>query len=239
MRLLACGAHADDVEICCGGTVALAARLGYDVSILDLTAGELGSNGDPQMRAREADEAAELLGVSRRENAGLPDGHLNSADAGQRKVLVGWLRRLAPDLLLIPPAKTRHPDHGEAHHLLKDAAFLAGLRRYDVEGEARRPGSVFQYMERQSFEPSLYVDVSPVIEQKRQALLCYRSQFMRAEGTIPTFINEKGFLDRITTRDRYFGGIAGCEFAEPFAGIEPLLLDDPAIMLGPSRKEMP
>ena len=239
MHLLACGAHADDVEISCGGTVALAARLGHQVSILDLTAGELGSNGDTALRAREAVAAATVLGVSRRENAGLPDGHLNAADPDQRKVLATWLRRLAPDLLLIPPADNRHPDHSAAHRLLMDSVFLAGLRRYDVEGEAHRTGSVVQYMERRAFEPDLLVDVSAVIEQKRQALLCYRSQFQRDEGATPTNINAAGFLDWVIARNRHYGGLAGCESAEPFASTEPLLLNDPALMLGSVRKETP
>jgi N-acetylglucosamine malate deacetylase 1 len=237
MHLLACGAHADDVEISCGGTLALATSLGHKVSILDLTRGELGSNGDVESRAREAAAAAEVLGVSVRENAGLPDGHLNASDQEQRRVLVGCLRRLAPDLLLIPPAETRHPDHGQTHHLIKDAAFLAGLHRYEAEGEPGRAGGIYQYMEQQIFDPTLYVDVSSVIELKRQSLLCYRSQFEREPGSAPTIINDSGFLDWIISRNRHFGGRAGCEYAEAFAGTTALLLDDPAEMLGSLRKE--
>ncbi len=237
MHLLACGAHADDVEISCGGTLALAAGQGHEVSILDLTRGELGSNGDIESRAREAAAAGEVLGISHRENADLPDGHLNAADPEQRKVIVDCLRRLAPDLLLIPPAETRHPDHGQTHLLLKEAAFLTGLHRYEAEGEARRPAGIFHYMERHLFEPTLCVDVSSVIEKKRQALLCYRSQFDREEGAAPTIINASGFLEWIIARDRFFGGQNGCGYAEPFAAMSTLLLDDAAAMLGATRKE--
>lgn len=237
MHLLACGAHADDVEISCGGTVALAASLGHEVSILDLTRGEMGSNGSVESRALEAEAAGKVLGITHRVNAGLPDAHLNSADPEQRGIVVECLRRLAPDLLLIPPERTRHPDHGQAHHLLKDAAFLAGLRNFPADGEPGRPGSVYQYMERYLMEPTLYVDVSSVIERKREALLCYPSQFQREEGAAPTLINDSGFMDWIIARDRFFGGQTGCEHAEAFVGIQPLLIDDPAGMLALQRKD--
>lgn len=220
MKILACGAHPDDVEIACGATLALAARQGHETEILDLTRGELGSNGDPDLRAHEADEAARILDVAGRHQAGLPDGHLNAGDPLQRRTIVEWLRRLAPDLLIIPARENRHPDHDQAHLLLKEAVFLAGLARYEAEGEALRPRAVYETMERRVFRPDFVVDVSSLHEIKDEALRAYRSQFIRQEGTSPTMINDPAFLDSIRARDRYFGELSGCAWAEPFRALE-------------------
>lgn len=231
MHLLAVGAHADDVEICAGGTLALAAARGHEVSILDLTAGELGSNGDPALRAEEAAAAAAVLGVARRENAGLPDGHLNAADLGQRKALVGWLRRLGPDLIIIHTQRNRHPDHRAAHQLLWDAAFLAGLTRFAAEGPPRRPVRILEMMERFPFAPSVVVDIDSVIEQKQAALRCYASQFLRGSGRAETSINHPDFLGQILARDRFYGAQAGCNYGEPFLSAQVPLIRDPGWLL--------
>jgi bacillithiol biosynthesis deacetylase BshB1 len=233
MHLLAVGAHADDVEICCGGTLALAARLGHEVSILDLTAGELGSNGDAQRRAAEAAAAAAILGVARRENAGLPDGHLNAADEGQRRTVVEWLRRLGPDLLITHCGQNRHPDHNAAHQLLWDAAFLAGLARYPGDGPPRRPTRLLEMMERYPFAPSLVVAIDAAIAAKQAALACYRSQFQRADGLAATTINHPAFLEQILARDRFYGDQAGCTYGEPFFSRQVPLVRDPGWLLAP------
>ncbi|MEZ4395456.1 MAG: bacillithiol biosynthesis deacetylase BshB1 [Candidatus Krumholzibacteriia bacterium] len=234
MHLLACGAHADDVELGCGGTLALAASLGHTVSILDLTAGELGSNGDPARRAEEAAAAACALGVGRRENAGLPDGHLSAADLGQRREVAGWLRTLGPDLLIIPGAQNRHPDHSAAHHLLWDAAFLAGLERYDAAGAARRPQRIIETMERFPFAPSFVIGIDAVVEAKRESLRCYASQFLRGGGRAATSINHPDFLEQLLARDRYYGALGGCGYAEPFHSAQVPLVADPAQLLAPA-----
>jgi len=231
MHLLAVGAHADDVEICAGGTLARAALRGHEVSILDLTAGELGSNGDPALRAEEAAAAAVVLGVTRRENAGLPDGHLNAADLEQRRTLVGWLRRLGPDLIIIHTKRNRHPDHRAAHQLLWDAAFLAGLTRFAAEGPPRRPTRILEMMERFPFAPSLVVDIDAVIERKQAALRCYASQFSRGAGRAETSINHPDFLGQILARDRFYGAQAGCNYGEPFLSAQVPLIRDPGWLL--------
>jgi bacillithiol biosynthesis deacetylase BshB1 len=239
MRLLACGAHADDVELACGGALALAAERGHEVYILDLSAGEMASNGDPQTRAREAEAAARRLGVKERSNARLPDGRLSAADEEQRRIVVEMIRRVRPDVLLIPPAENRHPDHVQAHRLLSEAAFLAGLARYPAGGEATRPRAVYHYMERFPFSPSFILNTAAVAERKREALSCYASQFQRAPSAAATLINSPAFLDQIMARDRYYGGLAGCECGEPFLAPSPLRLDDPALLLPASLLEDP
>ncbi len=232
MHLLACGAHPDDVELGCGGTLALAAERGHEVSVLDLTRGEMGSNGDPESRAREADCAAKVLGLARRENAKLPDGALDAGDPEQRRAIVSWLRRLGPDLLIIPTRENRHPDHREAHRLLMDAMFLAGAGKFEAEGPVRRPARVMQYMERIPFTPSLLVNIDSVIDRKREAMLCYESQFQRKAESAATLINDPEFLEQIIGRNRHFGQQAGCVFAEPFLADAPPLFTDPGDILG-------
>jgi len=237
MKLLACGAHADDVELGCGATLALAAERGHEVRILDLTGGELGSNGDPATRAREASRAAAVLKAAGRHNAGLPDGGLDGGDSGQRRRVVEWLRRLRPEILLIPARENRHPDHRQAHVLLEQAAFMAGLARYEADGEPHRPRAVFQYMERIPFIPSFVVAADAFAERKRAALMCYASQFSRATGERDTFINRPGFLEHLFARDRYYGGLVGCEYGEPFFCALPLGIGDPAALLPPGAQE--
>jgi len=236
MRILACGAHPDDVEIACGATLALAARQGHDTVILDLTRGEMGSNGDPELRAAEAAEAGRILDVGERHQAGLPDGHLNARDEGQRRAAVEWLRRLRPELLIIPARENRHPDHDQAHLLMKEAVFLAGLARFEAEGEPARPRAVYETMERRIFRPDFVVDVSSLRDLKDDALRAYRSQFIRESGASPTLINDPAFLEAIRARDRYFGELAGCAWAEPFRALELLRLANLDCLLPAERK---
>ncbi|MCP4549072.1 MAG: bacillithiol biosynthesis deacetylase BshB1 [bacterium] len=220
MRILACGAHADDVEIGCGGTIALCASQGHEVAILDLTAGELGSNGTPAMRVEEAARAARVLGVTERFNAGLPDGLLREGDPEQRKTVIEWIRRLRPELVLVTPLASRHPDHVQAARLVTEAAYLAGLKRYPAEGEAFRPRLLLQYMDLCRCDPTFVVPTSEFLETKRGALLCYKSQFKRADGTAPTRINSPDFLEQILARDRFYGGLAGVPCGEPLLSCE-------------------
>ncbi len=233
MKIVAVGAHPDDVEICCGGAVALSAKSGHSVAILDLTAGELGSNGTEAERYSESSAAAEIMGVVQRHNAKLPDGGLDASDPAQLRAVIEWIRKLRPEVLLIPPERCRHPDHGQAHLLLKAAAFKAGLRRYAADGEPFRPRAIYQYLERFPFEPSFLIETDAVVDIKRRALRAYASQFERGEGQTGTLINDPGFLDDIEARDRYWGSMAGCTFAEPFLAMSaPLILDFAALAGG-------
>jgi bacillithiol biosynthesis deacetylase BshB1 len=239
MQLLACGAHADDVELGCGGTLAQSVRQGHAVAILDLTAGEQASNGSPELRAREAARAAEVLGVERRENAGLPDGGLRAGDADQEREIVQWLRRLRPDIVLVHSERSRHPDHVQSFHLLRAASFKAGLARYPADGEPHRPRALFQFMERFAFAPSFVVAIDSVVELKRQALSCYTSQFQRQPGDEETLINDPGFLDDVLSRDRFHGSLSGCRYAEPFLALQtPLLADLAAVLPGAKAGEV-
>ena len=222
LDLLAVGAHPDDVEISCGGTLALAAAQGLSVGILDLTRGELSTNGTPEERAREAEAAAMQLAVRGRWNAGLPDGGL-SLDNAQAAEVVSWIRRLRPAVLLTHFPQDRHPDHVAASQLLDRAWYLAGLRRFAPGTEPFRPGSRYHFASRIGFTPSFVVDVTEVWETKRRAIFAHATQVSRAtSGAMPTPLNADDFFDRIESRGRHYGGMIGAKYGEPFHSSEPL-----------------
>ena len=139
--VLAIAAHPDDVELTCGGTLIKMARAGYRTAILDLTAGETGTRGNPQLRAQEAAAAAQTLGVAERANAGLPDAHLHNSDA-TRRTAVEWIRHFHPATVILPFPVGRHPDHIAASEVARDACYLAGLTNYDADGEPHRPSKI-------------------------------------------------------------------------------------------------
>jgi bacillithiol biosynthesis deacetylase BshB1 len=223
LELLAIGSHPDDVEISCGGTLALAAHQGFRAGILDLTRGELATNGDPQTRARESDEAARLLGVVMRRNAALPDGGLRATDPDQERAVVALLRELKPAVILTHFPQDRHPDHVEASRLCDRAWYLAGLRQFRAGTGPFRPEARYHYASRVGFHPSLVVDITEVWDLKRAAILAHASQVLRAgAGTTPTQLNEPEFLARLEARARHFGTMIGVRLGEPFYSPEPL-----------------
>jgi len=223
LDLLAIGAHPDDVEISCGGTMALASAQGLKAGILDLSAGEMGTNGTPEIRAAEATEAARILGSRGRWNAGLPDGGLDAHDPEQVRGVVEWIRRLRPDVVLVHFPRDRHPDHVAAAELVDRASYLAGLRRYASPGEAFRPRVRYHYASRIGFEPSFVVDVTSVWEVKRSSILAHKSQVTReASDARPTPLNRSGFLEFVESRARHYGGMIGVGYGEPFHATEPL-----------------
>jgi bacillithiol biosynthesis deacetylase BshB1 len=228
VELLAVGAHPDDVEIGCGGLLVKAARDGRRTGVVDLTAGEAASAGDPATRRREAEEAAQVLGLAERRNLALPDAGLHRHDRAQLEALVAALRDLRPAVLLLPFPRCSHPDHVEAGHLGRRAAHLAGLRRWGGGG-AFRPSGVLYYESRVPLEPHLLVDVSDCAELKRAAIACYRSQFERG-GDGATSINDPRFLAAFRARSRWLGTLLGVEEAEPYRTGSPLPLEDPVAL---------
>lgn len=223
LDLLAVGAHPDDVEISCGGTLALAVTQGISVGILDLTRGELSTNGTPEERAREAEAAATVLGMNGRWNAALPDGAVSAADEAQTAEVVAWIRRLRPTVLLTHFPEDRHPDHVAASRLLDRAWYLAGLRRYHPEVDPFRPASRYHFASRIGFEPSFVVDVTEVWETKCRAILAHATQVSRAApGAKPTPLNTGDFIERMESRARHYGGMIGVRYGEPFHSTGPL-----------------
>jgi len=228
MDFLAIGAHADDVELGCGGTVAKLVAQGRMGAVLDLTDGALGSRGDAATRAAEAARAASVLGVPRH-CAGLPDGALVPHDPWFVRTLAGWIRRLRPATVFVHPLEDRHPDHEAAASLVREACFKAGLLKYDAEGEPFRPSRLFHYQGFRSGEPDFVVDVSEHWETRLRALAAYPSQFDPSAGA-PTTIASKELHDFLDARSLYLGGRARCGRAEGFTCEELLAVDDPCAL---------
>jgi len=221
MKLTAIGIHPDDVELGCGATVALAARQGYRTSIVDLSPGSSSTNGTPEERQSEAQEAARILGVAERINLGLPDTAIEASDRDQTAAVVSALRRLKPDILLVPNREDPHPDHSAGGELVERALYLSGVGGYG-EGDPWKPKLVMIYMCRAEFRPHLVVDVSSTHEIKMRAIEAHRSQFLREEGRRETVLNSPGFLPHIEARGRIYGWRIGAAFGEPFLLPNPL-----------------
>lgn len=239
--LLAVGAHPDDVELGCGGTLAKLAAAGRRVGILHLTCGEAGTRGTVAGRRREAEAAAAALGAAELAILSLGDGGLRTGPA-EEDAVIEVIRRLRPEVVLAPPPADRHPDHGRAHALTAAACFYAGLAGRRLAGaaadlEPHRPAAVFWYMQHDPFEPDFVVDVSGASwEARRAALACYASQLHPAAGGRgddadpggpPTKVASRDFALALEGRARHFGFLIGGEHGEPFAGRLPLRVDDP------------
>ncbi len=221
--LLAFGPHADDLEIGLGGTIALHASSGWRVGLCDLTRGELGSNGTPEERLREAEESRRVLGAEWRENFGWPDRGI-VGDQGQLDDVVRLVRRCRPRAVAIPYHSDRHPDHVAASRVLTEGLFNARLRRYPAEGEPWSPEWVCCYFINDTGPISFAVDVSAHYETKRRALACYRSQFDPDRShAVPTRLTAPTFPQLIESRDAQFGALAGVAFAEGLVVAEPVL----------------
>lgn len=221
LDILAIGAHPDDVELGCGGTVAKEVAEGKLVGILDLTKGELGTRGTPKIRAMEAEASAGILGVMVRENLGLPDGFLENTKDYQLKI-VEIIRKYQPDIVLCNAIDDRHPDHAKASKLTSDACFLSGLRaiKTDIgygEQEAWRPRTVLHYIQWKNIEPDVVVDVTDFIDVKENAIKAFKSQFYDPNSNEPESpITSKNFIDSVIYRARDLGRLSGVEFAEGF-----------------------
>ncbi len=225
---LAIAAHPDDAEIACGGTLALLARQKYNVGILDLTRGELGSQGTVDTRKAEAEKSAQILKLTLRENLGLPDGSLSEASDEQTRAIVGALRRLRPEFLFAPFWDDRHPDHGQASRLCDRAVFLANLRNFAPElGAAHKVLQVLYYQHRTFFQPSFLVNISGTHDDKVRAIEAFESQVQRQTGTTGTLISSPLTLSSLTARDEYFGSMLGVKYAEPFLLKTALGIPDP------------
>lgn len=225
--ILAIGAHPDDIELACGGTVATMVKAGHRVALLDLTQGELGTRGTREIRAKEAEEAAKLLGISERRTLDIPDGNIEIDQENLRKV-IEVIRDLRPSMLIIPHSEERHPDHVRAHRLCKEAWFYAGLKNIPTTYAGRtqqphRPDVYFEFMQWYEFSPTFIVDVSSVWETKMKAIRAFASQFHDPNSTEPaTKLSDPGFLDLIEVRGRYYGERIGARYGEAFFSIAPI-----------------
>lgn len=221
LDILAFGAHPDDVELGCSGTIAKEVSLGKKVGIIDLTRGELGTRGSVEIRNSESAKASEILGVVVRENLDMRDGFFVNDEAHQMKV-IEMIRKYQPEIVLCNAVKDRHIDHGKGSKLVSDACFLSGLRQIKTElnGEAQeawRPKVVYHYIQWQNIEPDFVVDISEFMDEKMDSVLAYGSQFYDPNSKEPVSpITSKNFLDSVKYRAQDLGRLVGVEYAEGF-----------------------
>jgi bacillithiol biosynthesis deacetylase BshB1 len=226
MKILAIGIHPDDVEVGCGGTVALAARSGHDVTVVDLSPGGSSSNGSLEDRAREAAEAAAILGVGRRYHLGLPDARIQSENDEQTGVIVACIREEAPALVLAPSADDPHPDHSAGGRLVERAVYLSAVNGYRRGEPAWRVPHVLVYPGRTDFDPDIVFDVTPTHDAKVRSILAHATQFTPGEGRAPTPLNSPDFLGAVEARARTHGRRIGARFGEGFRTPRPIALSD-------------
>ena len=221
--VLAFGPHPDDVEIGIGATIAQHVARGLSVGICDLTRGEMGSNGTPEERLREAEEARVVLGAAWRVNLGLPDRQLRDVPEQVRPV-VELIRAAQPKVIALPHWSDRHPDHGAASLLVAAAAFSSGLRRYQADGAPWKAEWLVYYFINNAAEPSFVIDVSEHYDVKQRALACHRSQFdPLGDGATPTRLTSPLFQQLVESRDSQFGALCGVRWAEGFVVREPII----------------
>ena len=217
LDILCFGAHPDDVELGCGGTIALEVANGKKVGIIDLTQGELGTRGTAQTRLLEAQAAQNILGVTVRVNLKLADGFFENNQNNQLKI-IEIIRNYQPDIVLCNAPKDRHTDHAKAANLVTEACFLSGLLKIQTNQLSPwRPSNVFHYIQWINLQPSFVVDISNYMQTKINAVLAYKTQFYDPNSQEPmTPIASKNFLESITYRAQDLGRLAGVDFAEGF-----------------------
>jgi N-acetylglucosamine malate deacetylase 1 len=234
LDVLAIGAHPDDVELGCGGTLAVLAHRGKKVGVLHLTRGEMGTRGTAEERVAEAEAAARALGAVEMAFLDCGDGGLRTGPA-EEDALIARIRLWQPDLVLGPTPADRHPDHGRAHRLVEAACFYAGLRnRAPATGPAFRPAAVFSYMQHDHFTPSFLVDVTAGWEAKIASMRAYRSQLHGGGATSAgpvTKVSTPEFWHAVEGRARHFGELISAAYAEPFWSRAPLAVADPTSIL--------
>lgn len=221
LDILAFGAHPDDVELGCAGTILAAVAEGKKVGIIDLTKGELGTRGTVAIRLKEAQEASKILGVAIRENVGMEDGFFKN-DQEHQLAIIECIRKFQPTIVLCNAPEDRHPDHGRAASLVADACFLAGLSKIQTSHQgvaqaAWRPANVFHYIQSRNLLPSFVVDISAHMDKKMESILAHSSQFYDPTSTEPnTFISGNSFLEFVKGRAKELGQQIGVDYAEGF-----------------------
>ncbi|WP_405199266.1 bacillithiol biosynthesis deacetylase BshB1 [Christiangramia sp. LLG6405-1] len=221
LDILAIGAHPDDVELSCAGTIAKEISRGKKVGILDLTRGELGTRGSAEIRDQEAEAAAEVLGVEVRENLEFSDAFFTN-NASHQMEIIKIIRKYQPEIVLCNAVDDRHIDHGKAAKLISDACFLSGLRKIEtiMNGDSQnawRPKHIFHYIQWKNLKPDFVVDITGFLDKKIDSVKAYRSQFYSEDSKEPeTPISSSNFLDSITYRAQDMGRLINTEHAEGY-----------------------
>lgn len=221
LDILVIAAHPDDAELACSGTIAAHVAKGYKVGVLDLTQGEMGTRGTPELRLKESSEASRILGLTARENLGFRDIYFTDDEKHQLEI-VKRIRKYQPEIVLANAVSDRHPDHGKGGSLASHACFMSGLRKIETElnGEVQqawRPRFVYHYIQNNYIKPDLIVDITDFWETKINSIKAFKSQFYDPVSKEPqSFISSEGFLDFIEARAREFGHSIYSKYGEGF-----------------------
>ena len=227
LDLLAIAAHPDDVELTCGGTLLKMAQRGYKTGILDLTAGEMGTRGTPETRAKEAAKAAKILGVKWRDTLGVPDSDVQPTRQHKLR-LASVIRKLQPKTLILPYWEARHPDHYHASTLGYEGCFLAGLKRLPLDGEPHRPFKILYSTAFASVRPTFVVDITQQYERRRRAIRAFGSQFRPQPSAKKSrvFLAIARLEEEMNQLARHYGQMIGVKYGEPFFQKELMKVDD-------------
>jgi N-acetylglucosamine malate deacetylase 1 len=227
LDLLAIAAHPDDVELTCGGTMLKMGQRGYRTGILDLTAGEMGTRGTPEIRATEAAKAAKLLGVKWRGNLGVPDSDVQPSRQNKLR-LASMIRELRPKTVILPYWEARHPDHYHASTLGYEGCFLAGLKQLAIEGEPFRPFKILYSTAFAAVRPTFVVDITAQYAQRRKAILAYGSQFRprKNENKANVYLGLEQLEEEMNRLARQSGHLIGVKYGEPFLMKEMAKVED-------------
>ncbi|MGA0049032.1 MAG: bacillithiol biosynthesis deacetylase BshB1 [Flavobacteriaceae bacterium] len=230
--ILAFGAHPDDVELGCGGSIALAISQGKHVAIIDLTRGELGTRGTVETRKKEATEAAAILGVHHRENMGFKDGFFKN-DTSHKMALIQKIRTFRPQVVFCNTFEDRHIDHGRGNQLVSEACFLSGLSKIETKADngdiqvAWRPKLILEYIQWNEVKPDIVFDISAHLETKLKAVKAFETQFFDpGSKEAETPISSQNFLDSIVYRAKNFGRLIGKDAGEGFTSKQTLSVDN-------------
>jgi bacillithiol biosynthesis deacetylase BshB1 len=233
LDVLAIGAHPDDVELGCGGTLAKLSAMGYAIGILDMARGEMGTRGTPELRAQEAAAAAKILNLAVRDNLEMPDAHIHLNEESRLK-MVRKIRLYSPTIIFTHFWEDPHSDHVHTTQIVREAAHLSGLAKYDAETShwRHRPNTIAHFMFPRTVVPTFMVDITEFAEQKRAAIMCYKSQLYDPNSTEPaTYLSDAGFVRRLESKQLYFGSTIGVGHAEGFFVREALNVQDPVALL--------
>lgn len=220
------GAHADDIELSCGGTAVKAVKDGLRIGIVELTRGEMGTRGTPATRKRESQNAAKILGAAFRQQLDFGDGNLQTGRE-QELQIIEVVRRHKPKLVIAPWPDDRHPDHTRTGRIVTEASFYAGLRSLKTDLPAHRPQATLYYLQNYMVPPSLVVDVTKHWKTKMRAIFAYKSQFHDPNSKEPnTFISSPQFMEMIEARGKHFGALIGVPYGEAYVSKQPPKVDD-------------
>ncbi len=227
---LAFGAHADDVELACSGTIIKLGASGYKTGIISLTRGEMATRGSAKIRAQEFAQSAKIMGLASHKMLDIPDGRIEVTWENKIKI-IKEIRTYKPRIVFTPYWVSRHPDHEKASHLVREAAYLSGLKKLKTGQEPYKPYRVIYYQTRFEFKPSFIVDITNFQAQKMISILSYKSQLHHQDkaelGDDETLLSRPEFLDRIATRDKQYGTYIGVKYGEPFLVREAIKINDP------------